>query len=218
MPSAVRPRIALAAAGLTLAAAAPVVAAGPPASAFVPADFRIEQRIDADIAGDTRRDAVLVLVRRAPAGAPPASDDGPPELARRLVVLRARADGGFTRIGEGRRILLCTRCGGAFFGARRTPVTVKVVRRVIIVEQQFGSRELVSQRFRLRPEGARTRLIGTDITRADRLTGISREVSTNLLTGDRIVTVERPDGTTTTRRSKVRVTRTLLESVDSART
>ncbi len=218
MPPAVRPLIALATAGLTLAVAGAAAAAGPPATAFVPADFRVEQRIDADITGDARRDAVLVLVERAPAGAPSPSGDGPPELARRLVVLRARADGGFARIGEGRRILLCTRCGGAFFGVRRTPVTVKVVRGVVIVEQESGSRELVFQRFRLRPEGARrTRLIGTDIRRTDRLTGVSREVSTNLLTGDRIVTVTRPDGTTTTRRSTVRVPRTFLESVDRAR-
>ena len=203
----------LVAGGAALIAATPATPAGPPIADFVPDTFRIEKRISADLGGDAKKDAVLVLVQRAPS--PAAEETG---LLRRLVVLKARSDGGYVLVGEGRRILLCTRCGGAFFGSIRTPVTVRVAKRVVIVEQRFGSRELEFQRFRLRLDGAlSTRLIGTDITVTDRLTGVSREVSTNLLTGDRIVTVRQADGTEDRRASKVAVRRTLLEGVNLAR-
>lgn len=205
---------ALAAAGTALAVAAPATPAGPPASAFVPDGFRIEKRITAQLGGDATPDAVLVLVQRAPAAAP-AAGEGPPDLRRRLVLLKGRSDGGFVQMGEGRRILLSTRGGGAFFGVLRTPVTVRVQKRVVIVEQRFGSRELTFQRFRVWFDGAlSTRLIGTDISVTDRLTGVTREVSTNHLTGARIVTVTRADGTETKRSSTVRVRRTPLERVN----
>ncbi|HWH13746.1 MAG TPA: hypothetical protein VNT51_03305, partial [Miltoncostaeaceae bacterium] len=166
----------------------------------------------ADIGGDARPDLVLVLVRRAPAARPGA--EAPP-LARRLVVLKARSDGGYVQIGEGRRVLLCTRCGGALFGSVRTPVTVRVQRRVVIVEQQYGSREITSQRFRLRPEGAlSTRLIGVDVVTTDRLTGAERSTSTNLLTGDRITVRRAPGRRAETRRSRVAVRTVLIERVN----
>lgn len=186
-------------------------AAGPPEAAFVPAGFQVETRIRADIGGDRTADRVLVLVRRAPA-ASPAGD--PPPRARRLVLLKARSDGGFVRIGEGRRVLLCTRCGGAFFGALETPVTATVRRRVVIVEQESGSRELTFERFRVRAEGTvGTRLIGVDVRRTDRLTGVVVERSTNLLTGDRVVTRTDASGRRTVRRSRVPVRRIALEQV-----
>jgi len=202
---------------LALAAAlalpvAPALAAGPPESAFVPSAFRVETRIRTDIGGDARRDVVLVLVRRGPAATPSGAQ---PSLARRLVVLKARSDGGYVQIGEGRRVLLCTACGGALFGTARTPVTVRVQRRVVIVEQQYGSREITDQRFRFRSQGAlSTRLIGVDVRTVDRLTGVSRETSTNLLTGDRIVIRRVPGRPAVTRRSRVPVRTILIEDVD----
>ncbi|WP_217914635.1 hypothetical protein [Miltoncostaea marina] len=197
-----------AAGGIGAGAAA---AAGPPASAFVPAGFEVERRVSADIGGDRRADAVLVLRRVAPAGAPA---DEPPALARRLVLLKARADGGFVQIGEGRRVLLCTRCGGAFFGAATTPVRVRVRAKVVIVEQERGSRQLTRQRFRIRAEGALgTRLIGVDVRVADRLTGAVVERSTNLLTGERLVTRTDARGRRSVTRSRVPVRRIPLERV-----
>lgn len=191
--------------------AAQAASAGPPEGSFVPAGFEVEKRIRADIGGDRTADRVLVLVRRAPAGAP-AGD--PPPLARRLVMLKARTDGGFVQIGEGRRVLLCTRCGGAFFGALETPVSVEVRRRVVVVEQESGSRELTFQRFRVRAEGALgTRLIGVDVRRTDRLTGVVVERSTNLITGRRIVARTDATGRRTVRRSRVPARRIALEQV-----
>lgn len=211
MPRRLAPVAALAA--VLAAPALPAAAAGPPESAFVPAGFRVEQRVRADIGGDARRDTVLVLVQRARPGA-----GARPPLARRLVVLKARSDGGYVQIGEGRRVLLCTTCGGAFWGTVRTPVHVRVQRRVVIAEQRYGSRVLTFQRFRFRPEGAlSTRLIGVDVRRTDRATGVVSETSTNLLTGQRIATRRAPGDTTTTRRSRVPVRTVLIEAVNRLR-
>jgi hypothetical protein len=208
-------RLGLASALVAALAASPAVAAGPPESAFVPDSFRVEKRLRADIGGDRTPDRVLVLVRRAPAGAPSGE---PPALARRLVLLKARSDGGYVQIGEGRRVLLCTRCGGAFFGSARTPVRVRVRARVVIAEQESGSRVLTFQRFRVRSESAiGTRLIGVDVRRTDRLTGRVVEISTNLLTGDRIVTRIDAAGRRRVARSSVPVRRIPLEAVDQRR-
>lgn len=193
---------AVAAAGVLAVAASGAVAAGPAESAFIPPDYRVEKRIATDFAGDARIDRVLVLVQRGGA------TDGTtvPTLQRRLVLLKARSDGGYVLIGEGRRALLCTSCGGALYAAVRTPVTVYVRRRVVIVEQQHGSSVVTFQRLRFRAEGAlRTRLIGEDIRNMDRRTGGVAETSTNLLTGDRIVTRTTPGGRRTERRSRVPV-------------
>jgi hypothetical protein len=204
--------VAAAVAGAALVVPAAASAAGPPASDFVPPGFRVEKRVTADIGGTARPDMVLVLVRRAPAGAPRTS---PPPLARRLVVLKARADGGYLQIGEGRRVLLCTRCGGAFFGVARTPVSVRVTRHVIIASQELGSRVLTFQRFRFRSEGVATvRLIGTDIRTTDRLTGVVLLRSTNLLTGQRIVTRRDGRGRRTVTRSSVTVKPVTLEGTN----
>lgn len=200
------------AAGILAVACATATAAGPPEAAFVPGTFRVEARIRADIGGDARPDRVLVLVERSRR----AGDTGTvPTLRRRLVLLKARTDGGFVLIGEGRRILLCTTCGGALFGAVRTPVTVRVRRGVVVVEQTRGSREVVFERFRVRAEGAlSTRLIGRDVRITDRLTGAETSVSTNLLTGDRITTrIAAGGGGATTTRSRVPVTVVPLEAV-----
>jgi hypothetical protein len=200
--------IATAALGLPALASA----AGPAASSFVPSGFRVEKRIATDIGGDARPDLVMVLVRRAPAGA---SRTDPPPLARRLVVLKARSDGGYIQIGEGRRVLLCTRCGGAFFGVAQTPVHLRVAHRVIIASQELGSRVLTFQRFRFRSEGVATvRLIGTDIRTTDRLTGVVVLRSTNLLTGRRIVTRRDADGRRTVRRYRVTVKPVTLEGTN----
>jgi hypothetical protein len=184
-------------------------------AAFVPEGFRVEKRISTDLGGDRHADAVMVLAKRGPAGAPA---QGPPPLARRLVVLKARSDGGFVQIGEGRRVLLCTRCGGAFFGAQVTPVRVVVRKRVVIAEQESGSRVLTFQRLRFRAEGAlHVRLIGTDVRTTDRLTGEIVETSTDLLTGERIILRTDAAGRRSVRRRTVPVRTTYIEDVDRTR-
>lgn len=89
---------------------------------------------------------------------------------------------------------------------------------MVIVEQESGSRVLTHQRFRVRSEGAvGTRLIGVDVRRTDRLTGRVVDSSTNLLTGDRIVTRIDPSGGRRVNRSRVPVRRIALEDVDQRR-
>ncbi len=200
---------------LALTAATGAVAAGPPASAFVPDGFSVERRVAARFGGDARPDLALVLTRRVTGTAP---DGGPARAARRLVLLKARSDGGYVRIGEGRRILLCTRCGGAFFGVALTPVTVRVRSGVVIAEQESGSRVIRFTRFRIRSEGAvGTRLIGVDVRTRDRLTGARVETSTNLLTGRRIVVRVDGRGRRTERRTSVPVRTIPLEAVRHTR-
>lgn len=190
-------------------AATGAVAQGPAVSAFVPAGFEVERRIDAQIGGNARPDVAMVLVRTATAAAPA---DAP--LARRLVVLKARSDGGYVQIGEGRRVLLCTRCGGAFFGVVKTPVTLRVTRKIVIAEQESGSRVVTFQRFRFRSQGAvGTRLIGVDVRNTDRATGRVVTKSTNLLTGRRIVTITEPGAPRTVRRSRVSTRPVAMEDV-----
>lgn len=194
-----------------LLAPASASAAGPPAAAFVPADFRVEQRLRAQLTADARPDAVLVLVRRGRAS-PPGEPARP--RARRLLLLVARADGGFGRIGEGRRILLCTRCGGALFGVARTPVTVRARAGLVIVEQERGSRSVTFQRLRVRVErGGGTRLVGVDVRTRDRLTGARVETSTDLLAGERIVVRVDARGRREERRLRVPVRVIPLERV-----
>ena len=210
-----RPMVAVATAALVLLPAGLATAAGPPLGSFVPDGFRAATTIRADIGGTPAADAVLVLV--ATPGTPQ-DDGGPARAARRLVLLKARADGGFVQIGEGRRILLCTRCGGAFFGVARTPVTVRVRDGVVTVAQESGSRTVTSQRFRIRSEGATgTRLIGVDVRTRDRLTGAEVASRTNLLTGAREVVRTAADGRRTVRRTTVPVRVTPLEAVVAAR-
>lgn len=216
MPSPVRrPMVPAAAAALLLLPAGLATSAGPPLGSFVPDGFRVERTIRADIGGTPAPDAVLVLVRTP--GVPQA-DGGPARAARRLVLLKARADGGFVQIGEGRRILLCTRCGGAFFGVARTPVTVRVRAGVVVVAQESGSRTVTSRSFRVRAEGATgTRLVGVDVRTRDRLTGAEVASRTNLLTGAREVVQIDADGRRTLRRTTVPVRVTPLEAVVASR-
>ncbi len=61
-------------------------------------------------------------------------------------------------------------------------------RSVLVVSQQRGSREAVegTWRFRREKQTGRMRLIGLDVPRWDRATGIGSSESTNYLTGAHI--------------------------------
>ena len=94
------------------------------------------------------------------------------------------------RAGVAPKLLLCTRCGGAFFGVNETPVEVEISKGVIVVHQEYGSRNLTNQTWRLRYDAATKRfgLIGLDITDFDRLSGLSTQESSNFLSGVKTVT------------------------------
>ena len=158
---------------------------------FIPAGWVLEEQVEGDLNGDAVHDLALKLIQGRPAGA---KDDEIFERQRALVVLFRGRDGRLRRAGLADRVLQCTSCGGAFYGAAEAPAEVKIERGVIIVNQDFGSREITEHtyRFRYDPAAGRIVLIGFDSTTRDRLTGAVNEESTNYLTGLKISTTTTP--------------------------
>jgi hypothetical protein len=150
--------------------------------AFVPSGWQLESQVEGDLNRDAVADAALVLVEKLP---PNADKENPPERNRALVLLFKIVGSQWQRAAVGNKVLLCTRCGGAFFGVAETPVTVSISNGVVIVKQEHGSRNLTSQtlRFRYEPAVQKMVLIGLDLRDVDRATGVVVEESTNFLTG-----------------------------------
>ncbi len=153
---------------------------------FVPAGWTVEKEIPGDLSGDGVPDAVLMLV-----------EDGhrnpTDEAGRTLVVLAGRRDGSFEQIGMSKKLLLCLQCFGAMDGGP----ALSIQRGVLIVDQLTGSRETASGvwRFRFDPGSKRMRMIGLDVRKTDRATGVSTFDSTNYLNGKRITESLRYDKT-----------------------
>lgn len=150
--------------------------------AFVPSGWQLESQHDGDLNRDTVPDKALVLVEKLPTNA---DKENPPERNRALVALFKTPTGQWQRAGVGSKVLLCTRCGGAFYGVTETPVEVALSNGVVVVKQEFGSRNVTAQtlRFRFEPAAQKVVLIGVDVRDNDRATGVNVEESTNFLTG-----------------------------------
>ena len=155
--------------------------------AFVPVGWQIEHQLEGDLNKDAVPDVVLVLVEAMPANA---DKENPPERQRALLALLKTTDGKWLRAGVAPKLLLCTRCGGAFYGVAETPVQVEINKGVIVAHQEYGSRNLTNQTWRLRYDTATKQfgLIGLDITDFDRNTGLSVQESSNFLSGIKTVT------------------------------
>jgi hypothetical protein len=158
--------------------------------AFVPRGWTIEERIEGDLNRDAVADVALKLVEEMPSNA---DKDNPPERNRALLILFQTSDGKLRRAALANKVLLCTRCGGAFFGVMETPSKVTIKDGVLIVEQEYGSREVTRETFRFRHEAQSNRfpLIGVDVITADRATGETTNESTNLLTGVKLSAMTR---------------------------
>lgn len=158
--------------------------------AFVPHGWVIEERIEGDLNRDAVADVALKLVEELP---PNADKDNPPERNRALLILFQSSDGKLRRQALANKVLLCTRCGGAFFGVNETPSKVTIKDGVLIINQEYGSRQVTQEtlRFRHEPGSNRFPLIGVDVVTADRATGETTNESTNLLTGVKLNTVTR---------------------------
>ena len=167
---------------------------GRSAADFVPAGWALEGQVAGDLNGDGAPDLALKLVQQKPAGA---KEDEIIERQRALVVLFAERDGALRRAGVADKVLQCTSCGGAFYGVAEAPAEVKIERGVIVVNQDFGSREVTEHTYRFRYDAAAARflLIGFDSTTRDRLDGSVTQESTNFLTGRKITTVTTPPKT-----------------------
>jgi len=175
---------------------------------FVPRGWKIEQKLTADLNGDSLPDFALKLVENKPEKD---QSGEPTERSRALVIVLQNQDGKLARAGVADKLLQCTRCGGAFYGVVASPATVKVERGVIIVQQDHGSRDLTNTtyRFRYDPDTQKFILIGFDFADADRLTGNDISESTNYLTGIR--KVSRGKGVTS---STIPRTKIFLDDVD----
>lgn len=187
--------------------------AGRSAADFVPAGWVLEGQVAGDLNGDAVPDLALKLIQEKPAGA---KEDEIVERQRSLVVLFRSRDGDMRRAGVADKVLQCTSCGGAFYGVVEAPVEVKIERGVIVVKQDFGSREITEHTYRFRhdPAAGRFVLVGFDSTSRDRLTGTVTRESTNYLTGKKIITTTTPPKTARGRDT----VRTTTEAVARKRT
>lgn len=173
-------------------------------SDFVPAGWKVEQQLAADLDGDGAPDYVLTLIEDKPAKT---AEDTVNDRARALVVLLG-GEGKLTRAAVADRLLQCTQCGGAFYGVVEAPAQVTLEPRgVIVVEQDHGSNEVSNMTFRFRYDAAIRRfgLIGFDYADRDRATAKTVSESTNYLTG-----VRKTNGRT----SSVSKTKIFLDDVD----
>ena len=150
---------------------------------FIPAGWKLEEQLSSDLNGDGTADYVLKLIEDKPAKA----SDEVNDRARALVILLQDANGKLSRAAIADKLLQCTGCGGAFYGVVDAPANVKIENKIIVVEQDHGSREVsdVTFRFRYDPASQRFMLIGFDYTERDRANGKAAAESTNYLTGVR---------------------------------
>jgi hypothetical protein len=179
-------------------------------SEFVPPGWMIEAQVEGDLNREGVSDLAVTLVEKLPADA---DKDNPPERQRALLILFKATDGKLSRAALAEKVLLCTRCGGAFYGVAETPANVAISNGVVIVKQDYGSRELTEELFRFRydPEAKRFVLIGADVKTFDRATGSGVTESTNYLTGVKLVTRtklnQKTDKTVITSNAQQRVNR-----------
>ncbi len=159
---------------------------------FVPSGWTIEAQVEGDLNKDSIPDLAVTLVEQMPANA---NKDYPPERQRALLLLFKTADGKFSRAALANKVLACTRCGGAFYGAVETPANVEISNGVVIVKQEYGSRELTEKTFRFRyePESGRFAFIGVDVKSFDRMLGKGVTESSNFLIGLKVTMKTRLD-------------------------
>lgn len=134
---------------------------------------------ECDLNGDEYKDYVMVLRREA-------RDS---EGERVLVVLLGLSDGTLSRAAVGPNVLLCAQCYGMLAGPDGGAPDFSIKKRVIIISQLSGSREMfgLTLRFRLEQDSGKFMLIGRDAEFTDRGTGASVTESENCLTGKRII-------------------------------
>jgi hypothetical protein len=165
-----------------------VPAEGAAARDFVPRGWKIEGD-EGELTGDLNRDGAPDKVLRLVEDIPVERPDGVYNTRyRALLVLLARAGGGFRRAAVATRLLGCTLCAGALGDPEGGNITLEIKGGVLNIEQLSGAREAtdLTQRFRHDAASGRFVLIGQDVETYDRLEGDSETLSTNYLTGLRV--------------------------------
>lgn len=153
---------------------------------FIPPGWMIEDAVSNDLNGDHKRDLVLELIELPSLK----TDEEPaPVRSRALVILLRTKSGGFHRVALAKRLLRCPTCFGAMAGEEGSGADIRIVKGVITVEEIWGARETVKTelRFRFNPRSKHVELIGEDIEHFDRGTGSKLNISSNYLTGVKLI-------------------------------
>lgn len=192
--------------------AATVPAMAKNVAGFVPQGWKLEEDVKGDLNGDGVTDHVLKLIEGKPAN----GDDEMGMGTRAMVIVFADEGGTLRKAAVAPKLLQCSGCGGAFYGAGNAPANVSIKKGVIIVEQDYGSRWVTDMTFRFRydEQPGMFILIGFDFSSRDRAEGSSSDESTNYLTGTRITTTTTKSNKTTTKTTKVAKDRMSIEEVD----
>jgi hypothetical protein len=149
--------------------------------AFVPAGWKVEQELVADLNADKLPDKTLMLIEQE-------STAQRADARRTLLLLLAGPDGNWQRLAAAPQLLLCKSCFGLLSGAPR----MSFKQGTLLVQQDAGSRYAIyqTQRFRYEPETKRLRFVGEERRVVDRTNGDRESVySTNLLTGRQTIKV-----------------------------
>lgn len=190
---------------------------GQKASDFVPAGWQLESQISGDLNADGKADLALKLVQKKQSS----SEEQIENRERALVIAFQTAQGKYQRATVARTVLQCTACGGAFYGVMTAPAEISIVKGVLIVNQDHGSRNVshYTIRFRYAPARKRFELIGLDYHDYDRLTLDTLEESSNFLTGDKIIVTRKTDPktekvSTSTQKLKIAKSQLPIEQFD----
>ena len=161
------------------------------ANGFAPRGWKTEKIARGDLNRDGRSDAAIVLIEDKPAQ----DADGVATSRQRALVIALNRKNGWQRVGWSNQLLMGTRDGGAFYGVMPTPVDVSIEKGVVIINMEFGSREVTTLTYRLRYENARRAVyvIGRDAATRDRLDASVTTTSVNYLTGDKQMTTFKAD-------------------------
>lgn len=162
------------------------------ANSFAPRGWKTEKIARGDLNRDGRLDAAIVLIENKPA----TDKNGYATDRKRALVIAFNDKRGWKRVGFSNQLLLGTRDGGAFYGMSVTPVEIAIEKGVVLVNMEFGSREVTTTTHRLRWEPRRKNVyvIGMDSFDRDRATGGGTGTSVNYLTGAKSVSTYKDGG------------------------
>jgi hypothetical protein len=191
---------------------------GSKAEDFVPQGWKIENKVTGDLNDDGTADHAITMIEDKPKVD---SEGISVDRSRGLVIVFGQTDGKLSKAAVADRLLQCPNCGGAFYGAGNAPAEVSIVKGVLIVQQDRGSRWITdtTYRFRYDEQPSMFILIGFDYSSRDRGTGESVSESTNYLTGKRITTPAKgPAKTTTVEKKRYSIGEVDYEQFDSEAT
>jgi len=166
------------------------------AEGFAPEGWRVEQAVEGDISRDGIADLVFVLRKTDPAGVISRDYFPPADINPRILAIALGGDGSFTLAGQDDALIPTRTADGLNmedpFDQGLSIENGSVVVRVNLF-MNMGGADMGPYEFRFRRQDGAVRLIGYDHTNVQRMTGESRAVSVNFLTGRMTRTMGRID-------------------------